>query len=93
MPNLYVIGAVAVVLLFSHGWAINQGRHLEQWAQARRDAAVNKKIREVNAREEAVAAKEAEQRDAAFSSASAVLLRAGKCYATPEVADALSSIK
>ena len=91
--NPYIAGAIVLALVLSHGWAVNQGRHLEQWSQARRIDATNKKIREVVAREEAIAAKEAEQREAAFTNASAVLLRSGKCYATPDVAAALSSIR
>ena len=93
MPNLYLAGAVVLALLLSHGWAFNQGRSFEQRAEARRIEATNKRVREVVAREEAVAAKETEQRDEAYTDASAVLLRSGKCYATPDVAAALSSIR
>ena len=93
MPNLYVIGAIAVALLLSHGWALNQGRHLEQWSQARRVEATNKKIRDVNDREEKLAAKEEEARNNAFIAAAPALMKAGECLATPEVAAALSEIR
>ncbi len=93
LPNLYVIGAIAVALVLSHGWALNQGRHLEQWAQARRIDATNRKIRDVNAREETLAAKEEEARNNAFNAAAPVLMKAGKCVATPDVAATLSRIK
>lgn len=93
MFNPYIAGAIVLALLLSHGWALNQGRHLEQWQQARRIEATNKKIREVVAREEALAAKEDEARNAAFNAAAPVLLKAGKCEATPEVAAALSAIR
>lgn len=93
MPNLYVIGAIVVALVLSHGWALNQGRHLEQWKQARRIEATNTKIRDVNAREETLAAQEEEARNAAFNAATPVLMKAGKCVATPDVAAALSQIR
>jgi hypothetical protein len=83
--------AAGAIMLLAYTW--NHGRKFEQRQEAARVEATNARIRAVNAREEAAAAKEAELRDAAYTDASAVLLRSGKCYATPEVADALSSIK
>jgi hypothetical protein len=83
--------AAGVVLLLAYTW--NHGRKFEQRQEAARVEATNARIREVNAREEAAAAKEAEQRDAAFTNATTILLTAGKCYATPEIADALSRIR
>ena len=83
---------VYAALLFG-GWAFNQGKSFEQRAEARRIEATNKRIREVNAREETLAAKEAAVRVDAFNAAVPVLLKAGKCVATPEVAKALSQIR
>ena len=91
--NPYIAGAVLVAVLFSHGWAFNQGKAFEKRREASRIEAVNKRIREVNAREEATAAKERELRDDAYSEVSSVLLRSGKCFVTPDVADALSRIR
>jgi hypothetical protein len=93
MPNFYLAGAILVALLFSHGWAFNQGKNFEKRAEARRIEATNRKIREVLAREEATAAKEKELRDAAYSEASTVLLTSSKCFATPDIAAALSRIR
>ncbi len=83
--------AAGVLMLLAYTW--NHGRKFEQRAEAARVEATNKRIREVNAREEAVAAKEDEARNAAFNAAAPVLLKAGKCEATPEVAAALSAIR
>lgn len=88
-PRMWM--AAGVLMLLAYTW--NHGRKFEQRAEAARVEATNARIRAVNAREEAAAAKEAELRDAAYTDASAVLLRSGKCYATPDVAAALSSIR
>lgn len=83
--------AAGVIMLLAYTW--NHGRKFEQRQEAARVEATNKRIREVNAREEALAAKEDEARNAAFKAAAPVLLKAGKCEATPEVAAALSAIR
>ncbi len=91
--NPYIAGAVLVAVLFSHGWAFNQGKAFQMRKEAARIEATNRRIREANAREEAAAAKEKEARDAAFSDITSALLRSGKCHVTPDVAEALSRIK
>ena len=87
----YTLVAIAIVLFA--GWSFNQGRHFEQRAEMRRIEATNKRIREVNAREEAVAFKEETEREKAFDAAAPVLAKADKCLASPEVAQALSRIQ
>lgn len=93
LANPYALGGIAVALLLSHGWAFNQGRHFEQWQTAAAIEATNKLIRTVNARETELTAKEDELRDRALSDARPVLLAAGKCPASPDVAAALNRIR
>lgn len=88
-PRVWIIvGALAVV-----GYAFDRGIKYEQRREAARIEATNKRIREVNAREEAVAFKEETEREKAFDAAAPVLAKADKCLATPEVAEALSRIQ
>ena len=90
---LHPYALISIAALFVLGWSFNQGRHFEQRKYASAQEATNKRIRAVNEREEKVAAKEEEQREKAFSAATPLLLKAGRCEATPEVAAALSSIR
>lgn len=83
--------AAGVIALLAYTW--NHGRKYEQHQEAVRIEATNKRIRAVIDREEVVAAKEAAARDDAFAAAAPVLLKAGKCVATPDVAAALSKIR
>ena len=83
--------AAGVLMLLAYTW--NHGRRFEQRQEAARVEATNQRVRAVNAREEAVAAKEDAARNAAFDAAAPVLMRAGRCVATPDVAAALSAIK
>ena len=84
---------IAIGFLFVAGYLFNQGVKFEQRREAARTEATNKRIRALNEREEKLAAKEEEQREKAFAAAAPVLLKAGKCLATPEVAAALSEIR
>lgn len=91
LMNPYVL--IGIALVFSHGWAFNQGDQYRHRKHIAAIEATNKLIRTVNARETEVAAKEDDLRNKALSDAGPVLLAAGKCVASPELAAALSRIK
>ena len=84
---------IALALLISHGWAFNQGDQYRHRKHVAAIEATNKLIRTVNARETELTAKEDELRDRALTDARPVLLAAGKCPASPELAAALSRIR
>ena len=84
---------IALALLISHGWAFNQGDQYRHRKHVAAIEATNKLIRTVNARETELTAKEDELRDRALNDARPVLLAAGKCVASPELAAALSRIR
>ena len=90
---LHPYSLIGIAALLAFGWAFNQGKNYEKRAEARRIEATNTRIRQVNAREEAIADQEETARQRAFTAAFPVLAAAGKCIATPEVAAALSRIR
>lgn len=90
--NPYVLGGIGVALIISHGWAFNQGRHMERWMQVASIEASNKKVRAANKTEtERHAAEEEKRTEAAI--AAVPVLATQKCAATKDVAAALSRIK
>ena len=84
---------IALALLISHGWAFNQGDQYRHRKHVAAIEATNKLIRTVNARETELTAKEDELRDRALNDARPVLVAAGKCVASPELAAALLRIR
>ena len=91
LMNPYVL--IGLALVFSHGWAFNQGDQYRHRKHVAAIEATNKLIRTVNARETEVAAKEDDLRNKALTDARQVLLAAGKCVASPDVAAALNRIR
>lgn len=91
LANPYVL--IGIALMFSHGWAFNQGDQYRHRKHVAAIEATNKLIRTVNARETEVAAKEDELRNKALTDARPVLLAAGKCAASPDLASALNRIR
>ena len=89
--NPYVL--IGFALLVSHGWAFNQGDQYRHRKHVAAIEATNILIRTVNARETELAVKEDDLRNKALSDARPILLAAGKCPATPDLANALNRIR
>lgn len=83
---------IVIGLVVSHGFAYDQGRRHEQRLQVRAIEASNVRIRDANAKEEALTAKEEVLREKAFADAQPVLAKT-KCAITPELAAALNKIR
>lgn len=91
LANPYVL--IGIALVISHGWAFNQGDQYRHRQHVAAIEATNRLIRKVNKRETELTAKEDELRDKALMKARPVLMAAGKCVATPDVAQVLNRIR